>query len=215
MNPYPVPLRESRAEIRIANSRFIASLAPAFSVEQARAFIDRIRNEFSDASSHVPAFVIGHGASLITHCNDGGEPSGTAGRPALSVLQGSGLGDVVVVISRYFGGTKLGTGGLVRAFSEAVRQVLAVTPRAQKTTTHTVRMTVPYDLFERSRLLIEGHGGEVLDESFAVEVSISARFAESRWPDFQAGLQELSRGQIEAQVIDTNSDSLLPLPPSV
>ena len=73
--------------------------------------------------------MIGHGASTTAHCSDDGEPSGTAGRPALSVLQGSGIGDVVLVITRYFGGTKLGTGGLVRAYGDSVRNLLKVLPR--------------------------------------------------------------------------------------
>ena len=94
--------------------------------------LQELKLEFRDASHNVPAFVIGHGQSIITHCNDDGEPSGTAGRPALAVLQGSGLGDAVVVVTRYFGGTKLGKGGLVRSYGDAVRSVLKLTPLAQK-----------------------------------------------------------------------------------
>ncbi len=111
----------------MSNSRFIAHLAPAASVEEAKAFIDQIRAEYADATHNVPAYVIGYGASVTAHCNDDGEPAGTAGRPILAVLQGSGLGDVVLVVTRYFGGTKLGTGGLVRAYTEAAQAVLAVT----------------------------------------------------------------------------------------
>src|SRR5512133_3503069 len=146
-NLYPVPSYEVRGEIRVVNSRFISSLAPAGSVDEARAFINRIKTEFADASHNVPIFLIGHGDSVTAHSSDDGEPSGTAGRPALAVLQGSGLGDVVVVITRYFGGTKLGTGGLVRAYSDAVREVLAVTPHAEKVPTHTVMAVVPYNWF--------------------------------------------------------------------
>ena len=110
MNRYFIPARETRTEIIVVNSRFIATAAPAFTVDEAKAFVARIRAEFADASHNVPAFVVGHGSSVIAHCSDDGEPSGTAGRPALAVLQGSGLGDAAVV-TRYFGGTKLGTGG--------------------------------------------------------------------------------------------------------
>jgi putative IMPACT (imprinted ancient) family translation regulator len=88
-----IPEREARAELLVVNSRFIATIAPAFTVEEARAFIARIKAEFVDATHHVPAFIIGHGASVVAHCQDDGEPSGTAGRPALAVLRGSGLGD--------------------------------------------------------------------------------------------------------------------------
>jgi uncharacterized YigZ family protein len=128
MKRYPIPAQQTRTEIDVLNSRFIATIAPAFSVEQARLFIAGIKVEFSDATHNVPAYVIGHGSSVIAHCHDDGEPSGTAGRPALAVLSGSGLGDAVVVVTRYFGGTKLGTGGLVRAYRDAVRAVLEVVP---------------------------------------------------------------------------------------
>ena len=127
-----IPAAEARVALTVVNSRFIATAAPVFSVEAARAFVGRVRAEFADASHNVPAYVIGHGATTIAHCHDDGEPAGTAGRPVLAVLQGSGLGDVAVVVTRYFGGTKLGTGGLVRAYGDAARAVLAALPRAEK-----------------------------------------------------------------------------------
>jgi len=200
-----------RIEMRVINSRFIATLAPAFSVEEARDFIDRINAEFDDASHNVPVFLIGHGPSVIAHCSDDGEPSGTAGRPALAVLRGSGLGDVAVVVTRYFGGKKLGTGGLVRAYGDAVREVLKVTPLAEKVETHTVLMAVPYALFEQVRLLISEHGGKILDEDFAVDVTVTARFAVDRFPAFQQALRNISSGKLEALVMETNSDTLMPL----
>ena len=97
MQRYVIPAEETRIEIKVVNSRFISTVAPAFTVEEARAFITRIRAEFADASHNVPAYLIGHGATVTAHCHDDGEPSGTAGRPALAVLRGSGLGDIVVV----------------------------------------------------------------------------------------------------------------------
>ena len=175
MPPFLVPLREIRLETRVSNSRFITTLAPVFTVDQARAFIQRVRGEFSDASHNVPAFVIGQGESVITHCSDAGEPSGTAGRPMLAVLQGSGLGDVVAVVTRYFGGTRLGTGGLVRAYSGAVRSVVDAVPRAVKTPAVTVMLAAPYNLLERLRRLADLHKTEILDETFAVDVTLTLR----------------------------------------
>src|SRR5512136_2142640 len=175
MQPYPVPLHEIRREISISNSRFIASLAPVFAVDEAKAFIQRIKAEFPDATHHVPVYLIGHGDSEIAHCSDAGEPSGTAGRPALAVLRGSGLGDAAVVVARYFGGTKLGTGGLVRAYSEAVRMAVEAVPRAEKVLTHTVMLAFPYTYLERVRLLVAAQNGKVLDESFAADVTMTAQ----------------------------------------
>jgi uncharacterized YigZ family protein len=210
MNRYPIPAREVRVEITVVNSRFIATAAPAFSVDEAKAFIARIREEFSDASHNVPAFLVGHGASVVAHCSDDGEPSGTAGRPALAVLRGSGLGDVAVVVTRYFGGTKLGTGGLVRAYGDAVREVLAVLPRAEKVPTHTVMLAVPYPYFERVRLAVAEHQGQILDEDFAADVTVTARFAVEHLPAFQAALQELSNGQLEAEIIGSDEATIMP-----
>jgi uncharacterized YigZ family protein len=203
-----IPAREARAEIRVVNSRFIATIAPVFSVEEARAFIDRIEREFTDATHNVPAYLIGHGASTIAHCSDDGEPSGTAGPPALAVLQGSGLGDVAVVVTRYFGGTKLGTGGLVRAYSDAVREVV---PRAVKVPTNAVVIKTPYNLFEPIRRLAKANGGQVLDETFAGEVTLSVRLPQDRLTRFRSGLRELSRGQIEARVIASSQSTIMPL----
>ncbi len=211
MNRYPIPAQETRCEIMVVNSRFIATAAPAFSVEAAREFIARIKEEFSDASHNVPAYLIGYGASVTAHCHDDGEPSGTAGRPALAVLRGSGLGDVVVVVTRYFGGTKLGTGGLVRAYSDAVRAVLDDLPRAEKVPTHTLLVAAPYPFFERVRLAVTTHQGAVLDEEFGADVTITARFAVEDVPGFQAALQEMSNGTLEAVIVATDKATIMPI----
>lgn len=208
---YLIPAQEARTELVVVNSRFIANAAPAFSVEEAKEFIARIRGEFSDASHNVPAYIIGHGSSTISHCNDDGEPSGTAGRPVLAVLQGSGLGDVVVVITRYFGGTKLGTGGLVRAYSDSARSILQALPRAQKIPMHTVMLSLPYNLYERVIKLVKTHQGQVIDEEFAVQVTVTARLSFDDLPEFQSDVRELSRGQIQAEIIATNPETIMPL----
>jgi uncharacterized YigZ family protein len=208
---YLIPAQETRIEIRVLNSRFIATAVPAFSVVEARDFVARIRREFPNASHNVPAYLVGHGSSVTAHCHDDGEPAGTAGRPALAVLQGSGLGDVAVVVTRYFGGTKLGTGGLVRAYGDAVRALLEALPRAWKVATHTVLLETPYPLFERVRLAIGAHRGQVLDEEFGAKVTLMARFAIEDLPPFQATLQELSNGTLRGIVVETDEATIMPI----
>ena len=200
---YLVPAGEARREIVVVNSRFIAAIAPAETVEEAHAFIARIRAEYPDATHHVPAYIVGGGHSAIAHASDDGEPSGSAGRPALSVLRGSGLGDVVLVVTRYFGGTKLGIGGLVRAYTQAAQEAVAAVPRARKVLSHTVMVGLPYAWLERVRRLVIQHGGQVLDEAFAAEVTLTARFAVEDFPTFQAALREASAGRLEALVLET------------
>lgn len=203
MESYRIPAEPARVEIEVLNSRFIASAAPAFSVDEARQFIAQIKNEFKDATHNVPAFVIGAGSSTTSHCHDDGEPSGTAGRPALAVLSGSGYGDIVVVVTRYFGGTKLGTGGLVRAYSDAVRAILEVITPAEKVPTHTVMLAVPYNWYERAKILAEAHHGEILDTTFEVDVTLTLRFRQSDFPNFQQALAETSHATLEAEVIES------------
>jgi uncharacterized YigZ family protein len=203
VKPYPVPATEIRREFSVSNSRFISTIAPVFSIEEAKAFVARIKAEFSDASHNVPVYLVGHGDSEIAHCTDAGEPSGTAGRPALAVLRGSGLGDVAVVITRYFGGTKLGTGGLVRAYSQAVRLVVDAVPRAEKVLAHTLMLSFPYTFLERVRLLVAAANGKVLDEVFSADVTLTARLRVESLPGFQTSLSELTGGKIQAEVIST------------
>ena len=211
MQLYPIPAEAVRNETLVVNSRFIASLKPVFSVEEARQFVAQIRAEFADASHNVPAYLVGFGSSVIAHCSDDGEPSGTAGRPALAVLQGSGLGDTAVVVTRYFGGTKLGTGGLVRAYSHAVRQVTSIVKRAVKVPVHTVMIGLPYNLFEQTRLLVTAYSGKVLDQDFGVEVTLTAQFPVERLDAFQSALSDLSNGSLQALVIETG-EVLMPFP---
>ncbi|MBG7609300.1 MAG: YigZ family protein [Anaerolineae bacterium] len=206
-----IPAKPASAEIKISNSRFIANAAPVFSVLQAKRFITTTKQNYTHASHNVPIFLIGHGTSVIAHSSDDGEPSGTAGRPALTVLQGSGIGDVAVVITRYFGGTKLGTGGLVRAYSDAVRGVLKVLPLAEKITAYTIKICTPYPYFDKVRHLIDAHGGTIENEDFSIEITITCLFRMENFPAFQSALTELSRGSIGASIISKNPSATMPL----
>ncbi|HEU5044062.1 MAG TPA: YigZ family protein [Nocardioidaceae bacterium] len=123
MPSYQTVARDGTAEIEVKRSRFIAHVARVSSEEQARAVLERVRKEHWDARHHCSAFVLGPDAA-VTRSSDDGEPSGTAGAPMLEVLRGREVSDVVAVVTRYFGGTLLGAGGLVRAYSDAVRAAL-------------------------------------------------------------------------------------------
>jgi len=173
---YAVPVEEIRCTMTVLNSRFIASLAPVFTTNDAKGFIARIRAEFPNATHNVPAYLIGGGESVVAHCSDAGEPSGTAGRPALAVLKGSGLGDVAVVITRYSGGTKLGTGGL-GAHQYAVRLVVANALRAEKRRVHLLLLETPYPFLERLRRFVPSQGGLILEETFGAQVTTTIQFA--------------------------------------
>jgi len=189
-----VPAGETRSDLYVQRSRFIGSLEQVSSVDEARAYIRTIQKEFPDASHHVPAFIIGHGATQIAHCSDAGEPSGSAGRPILAVLQGSGLGDVIVVITRYFGGTKLGIGGLVRAYGDSARDLVAKTKRAQKVRAITVTINFDYPFVDRIRSMVVANSGQIKEESFEVHVMMTAILPISILEDFENKLSELTNG---------------------
>jgi uncharacterized YigZ family protein len=196
-NRYPVPAKSIRVEQRVVNSRFIATIGRADTVDEAQAFVKAVRAEFADATHNVHAYKVGYGASVTESTTDDGEPPGTAGRPALAVLHGADVGDVVVVITRYFGGTKLGTGGLVRAYSGAVRAALEALPLEEKIEKRTVMFTTPYSLYERARQAVEAHNGEVDDETFAVDVDLVVTLPVDDVEPLTGALRELSAGKIE------------------
>ena len=131
-------------DLEIKRSHFLARAARADCEEEARAFIAAVRGDHPDARHHCSAYTVpSPGALPIERSNDDGEPSGTAGRPMLDVLRGTGLANTTVVVTRYFGGTLLGTGGLVRAYSEATAQALQAAARVTLTRLHLWDLRVP------------------------------------------------------------------------
>lgn len=203
---YLVPLTETRREITVVNSRFIATLAPAFSIDEARAFMKRIRAEFADASHNVPVYIIGGGNTITEYFSDDGEPSGTSGKPALTVLRGSGLGDAVLVVTRYFGGTLLGTGGLVKAYTEAAQSVVNVVERGRRVPVHVVMAAIPYNMLERLRIMTAKHNGKILGEDYAGDITLTLQFPVENYEAFQTDLRELSAGKTQAEIMETREE---------
>jgi len=203
---YLIPTEEIRREYEVMKSRFIATLAPAFSIDEARTFISNIKKEFADASHNVPVYMIGGGNTLTEYFSDDGEPAGTAGKPALSVLRGSGLGDVVLVVTRYFGGTLLGTGGLVKAYTESAQLVVKEVKRGRRIPVHVAEITIPYNLLERLRLLVIKHQGQIVSEEYAEDVRIRLQVRQEAFESFQSELRELSAGKVQAKIIQSKEE---------
>lgn len=195
--PYLVPVETQRTEIIVVNSRFVTTAGKVTSVEQAREFLNTVRGEMPDASHHVYAFRVGYGGSVTEGMSDDGEPSGTAGPPVLAVLRGTEIGDVIVVVTRYFGGTKLGTGGLVRAYGDAARDALRRLKTELKIEKKTLGIDLPYSLYEQVKRLISACDGVIDDEVFTSEVTLVVTFPAAAIERFTADLTELSAGQVE------------------
>ena len=201
-DPYLIPAETHRIKTEVARSRFVATVAPVPTVVDAKAFLAKIRTEMPDASHHVYAFRVGYGSSVTEGMSDDGEPSGTAGPPVLSVVRGSKIGDIAIVVTRYFGGTKLGTGGLVRAYSEAAHIALNSLKTELKIEKRLLGIDLPYNLFDQVKRLIEAHNGVIEDQDFGANVMVMVRLALSDVPAFSAELMELSAGKVEPIVMD-------------
>ncbi len=193
---YRVPAAPVRTELIVKRSRFLTTIQLASSVNQARQIIADVRAEMPDASHHVYAFRIGFGNTVTEGMSDDGEPTGTAGPPTLAVVRGSGLGDIVLVTTRYFGGAKLGTGGLVRAYTESAQEAIRQLRTELKVERRTVGLELPYSLYNVTKRLISQHRGEIEDEVFDGQIMIIAKFVVSDLDAFAGQLQDLSSGQV-------------------
>jgi len=206
---FDIPAEEVRVSHVVVNSRFIARLAPAFDANEARAYIEGIRCEYPDANHHVPAFILGGGNSKTEYCSDDGEPSGTAGRPALAVLRGSSLGNAILVVTRYFGGTLLGKGGLVKAYTESAQKAVKAVPRARKKHFLIAELEIPYNRLDQIRNLVLSQNGKIESEDFSEIVRMITMIPNEGFASFEASIRELSAGKISPAVI-SSTDILVP-----
>jgi uncharacterized YigZ family protein len=199
---YVIPAATHRIEHEVSRSRFIATLGNVATVTTAREFIAAIRAEMPDASHHVYAFKVGYGASVTEGLSDDGEPTGTAGPPVMAVLRGAAIGDAVLVVTRYFGGTKLGTGGLVRAYGDAARAVIALTPTCEKVERQHLGISIPYSLYERLKLIAAAHDATIDDETFEADVTLYLTMPLESVEPFTAAVREVSAGRVIPTLFD-------------
>lgn len=195
---YELPAGPARHEIEIKRSRFICILERAQSEEEARAVIHAAREEFPDARHHCSAFIVHvDGAQPIERSSDDGEPSGTAGRPMLEVLKGSELYDVCAVVVRYFGGVKLGTGGLVSAYTNSVSETLQELPRAVREMRELVRVELPHAEAGRIEAELRTAGVDVVDVEYAAAATYTLAHDPGGRERLNAMLAALTQGQAE------------------
>lgn len=192
---------EARGEFEDRKSRFIAQLAHVGTEDEANAFIAQVRARHYDARHNVPAWILVDGRERQS---DDGEPSRTSGMPTLEVLRGAGLKDVCCVVTRYFGGTLLGPGGLVRAYTAATQAAVADARQTgalvEMTEVVPVTVPVPYARYEQALRLAQDAGAHVADTSFAADVTIGLVFRAGDEGAFLAPLKELMAGREVAQV---------------
>jgi uncharacterized YigZ family protein len=190
------PAEQVRAEIEIRKSRFIGTLRKVHSSREAREAVRAERSLHPDARHIVFAFIVGPPASETAGMSDDGEPKGTAGRPVMDALRGSGLRNALVTVSRYFGGVKLGTGGLARAYSACCKKVLELAPRTPLRTEKRRGISVPYEFFESVKGALSRRGCRIAEENFSETASLTF-FAEEDDEELMNALRDITRGQMK------------------
>ncbi len=199
MAAYRTIAAPAQAEIVEKKSRFIGQIAPVSTEEEALAFINGVKAEHRMARHNVYAYVLRGGRIRYT---DDGEPAKTAGMPTLEAIQHAGLEDVAVVVTRYFGGILLGTGGLVRAYTDATKAAIDAADVVTVAVCVDIILEVPYGLYEQVCRIAEACQAKLQESDFAENVLLTFRMLDGTQDPFLEKLTELTRGQTEIMVTD-------------
>ena len=188
-------LKPGASEIEVKKSKFIATLKSVTNEEEAQAFINEMKKKYWDAKHNCSAFVIGKNAEL-TRCSDDGEPAQTAGRPMLNVLLHSEVRNVVCVVTRYFGGTLLGTGGLIKAYSDAVAEALENSILGEKIEGISIGFSLDYAAYGKVQYEFSQIGVDVVDAVFAENVTAAVRIPAEQAEDIRLKLIDITGGSV-------------------
>lgn len=195
LKDYRTVYRGGEGEIVEKKSRFITTVLPVTTEEEALAFIEAMNKKYWNATHNCYAYVIGE-RSEIQRCSDDGEPSGTAGKPMLDVLMGEKLHNVVVVVTRYFGGTLLGTGGLVRAYSSAVKAGLASSVIITKMSGVKLEINTEYTGLGKIQYILGENGITTLDTVYTDKVNMTVLVPTWELEGLKAKLMEGTNGKV-------------------
>ena len=196
MEKYTTVFEESTAEYEEKRSRFIATLRHCENEQEAKAFIEEMRSKYWDARHNCYAFIGEKGR--LCRFSDDGEPQGTAGKPILEVLTGSGIVDIAVVVTRYFGGTLLGTGGLVRAYTKSTQDAIENAKKVEMIPCTVYSVVCEYSDHRSLEYLIENTLGEITDTVFAEKVTVEVAYKDENAPKFLETLRETFSARLEA-----------------
>ena len=180
--------KQATAEITEKKSRFICNIRHTESEEDAVEFIKQIKKKHYDARHNVYAYIIGDGS--VKKCSDDGEPSKTAGVPIMQMLESEGVTDVVCVVTRYFGGTLLGTGGLIRAYTASAKEGLGAAGLKKLQLCNIYIITVPYGKLSTAEYLISGAGAVIDDKVFSQDVALSVHILSENAEKFVSDITE-------------------------
>lgn len=188
-----VIVEQAQCEIEVKKSRFIAIALPLTDLSEIKQHVHKIRSEHTAANHVVHAAVVGSDGQLFS-CSDDHEPKNTAGRPALEVLKGSSVTNILVMVVRYFGGTLLGTGGLVKAYSDSVKEVLKVIKTEELVEKTEFLITIPYNLYELVRKHLVEAEAAIISEEFTTAVLLKGNMPSSHFAAAQLSVFNLTNG---------------------
>ena len=198
---YKTVKKDAFAEMEIKKSRFLAHIAEVRSEEEAEALIKETKKKYYDASHSCSAYILNSDKG-IRHSSDDGEPSGTAGKPILDVISGAGLSNVIVIVTRYFGGTELGTGGLVRAYSGATAEVLKNSEIVEVTDARLTEFVIDYGLLPKLQHICMELGIIIYETEYFEKVKISVLITKEISRKFYKELIEITAGALtESSVV--------------
>ena len=189
-------LGRAEAEIEVKKSRFIAIAEPVESLEEVKEAVNRIRAEHPNATHVVHAAVVGAAGTMYSSSDDR-EPKNTAGRPALEVVKGSGITNICVSIVRYFGGTLLGTGGLVKAYGDSAKEVLKVVETEPLIAKKSVEILLDYEFYTLFKRLVSDVEAKVDNEDFGTGIKVRLTLPEANYPKLISALGDLGQGKIQ------------------
>ena len=198
---YRVITAEGTGEIIEKKSRFIANVFSVDSIEQAEERIAQMQKKYWDARHNCYAFVIGEGGSL-TRCSDNGEPSGTAGKPILEVIKGAGITNVLIIVTRYFGGVLLGTGGLVRAYTQAAQAGIEASEIGEMVYGVKLHLTTDYSLLSNVQYYLRQENIAIENEVYTDKVECDITVRAENADNVMEGLTQKTDGRIIMEKIE-------------
>ena len=187
------PKGEAKASIEVKKSKFIARALMIKTADEAHKILMQTRAEYPDATHVVHAFRVGAGGDIFGMSDDR-EPHCTAGRPVLEVIKGSGITNILLMVVRYFGGTKLGTGGLVKAYTKAAKSVITVLPVEELVEKKSFSLRIPYGLYDSVKKILKKHQVIIHNEKFETDVQLEGVLPEKEFSFLQREIENLSQG---------------------
>ena len=200
---YNIIKKDGNSEVVVTKSKFIGFLGSASSVAEAEEIVTRIRKKYNDARHNCYAYIIMEGDRIVSKSSDDGEPSGTAGRPMLAVMEGAGLVNAVCVVTRYFGGVLLGTGGLVRAYTDAAAQALEDSEISPIRRGRYMSLTIDYPDESTIRRHLESESFDITDASYSEKVTLTVLGPGEKAEDLVKRVTDMTGGKAVCELLES------------